>query len=212
MNNNILSKLIEISTPALGPALKNDDFPQAWNKPRFLELAKLLTERNGFYAFESALLVRPFGINPNVLDLVKWNEESLWLETYKIELPELFFFAEDLFGGQFAISGDEIVSFDPETGEVETVANSFDDWLGLIVEDYDYMTGYSLAVGWKKENGDIANGARLIPKQLFVLGGEFELDNLMLVGDVRGMRSRGFFATALVDIADGEQISFELVD
>ena len=33
----------------------------------------------------------------------------------------LFFFAEDVFGGQFAIRGEQVVTFDPETGEIEAM-------------------------------------------------------------------------------------------
>lgn len=212
MNENSMSKILAISTQALGPDLATEKRPATWDSRLKKELFELLSKRNGFFSFDSALLIRPLGANSIVLGVEKWNERSLWLDTYKLELPELFFFAEDLFGGQFAIMGEVIVTFDPETGELDEIADSFDGWATRLIEDYDFLTGHSLALEWKRRNGEVPHGVRLIPKQLFVLGGEFECDNLMLVGDVRGMRSRGFFATALVDVPDGEQVFFELVD
>ena len=86
---------------------------------------------------------------------------------------------------------------------LDDLADSLGEWFENLVEDYDYLTGYSLAAEWKKKNGDIPMGARLIPKQLFVLGGEFEYSNLMLIGDVRGMRSRGFFESAFTAVQNG---------
>ena len=76
------------------------------------EHVNLLAERNGFLAFESALLVRPVGGPRDVWD---WNSAQGWRAGYGDLADGLFFFAEDVFGGQFAIVHDEIVTFDPET-------------------------------------------------------------------------------------------------
>jgi len=165
-----IEKLISISSPAIGDSLEEYTCSSDWCG-LMRSLFDMLRARNGFYAFESALLVRPIGKveSPRAIEL--WNTRSVWLDTYELELPQLHFFAEDVFGGQFAVSDDSIVSFDPETGETEKISDTFEGWAHEIMSDYDYFTGYSLASDWQKENGALPIGHRLIPRQLFVLGG-----------------------------------------
>ena len=204
-----LDKLISIGSQQIVQSLES--CPRSWIGLKS-ELYNFLAKKNGFYAFESSLLVRPLGESIAPLSLAHWNEPNLWRNTYRLELPELYFFAEDIFGGQFALIDDGVVSFDPETGEIEKIASSLEDWAKMLLRDYNYYTGYSLASTWQKINGPLQVGSRLIPKQLFVLGGEFQTSNLMCINDVRGMRSRGFFATELKDVPDGGKVTFELVE
>lgn len=206
-----LKKILEISSKSIRPVVTEGHWASHWEGVK-REVFQLLLNRNGFYAFESALLFRPLHVEGKPLALDDWNDKHTWLETYKLELPELFFFAEDVFGGQFAILGDNIVSFDPETGATETIGDSLETWANEVLSDYSFFTGYPIASEWQKKNGRMPPGYRLVPKQLFVLGGEFNCENLRMVEEVRGMRSRGFFATELVDVPEGGQISFELVD
>lgn len=65
-------------------------------------LEDLLTEMNGFYVFESAFHVFPSG-RPGLpgRSLEEWNSKSPWQESYGHLIPEVIFFAEDVFGGQF---------------------------------------------------------------------------------------------------------------
>src|SRR4051812_25431454 len=93
------------------------------------ELADLLAERNGFYAFESALHV--FGSGPCAVadSLEGWNSAAGWIASYEGLADGLFFFfAEDAFGAQFAVRGEEILTFDPETAEAKVMASSIEDW------------------------------------------------------------------------------------
>tara|TARA_B100001093_G_C26697183_1_gene957418 strand:- start:133 stop:765 length:633 start_codon:yes stop_codon:yes gene_type:complete len=208
-----LKKLISIGSSPLGdPYLMKRELPLNRSSTLHKELFEILSIKNGFYAFESALLFRPVLSSHGVLSIDAWNKSSLWRNTYQIPLKEMLFFAEDLFGGQFAICEDEIVSFDPETGEIETIADTFEGFAKEIMSDYDYFTGYSLAAAWQKSNGVIEPGVRLMPKQLFVLGGDFESSNLYKINDIKGMKSRGFFATKLAEVPEGGQVSFELID
>jgi hypothetical protein len=95
---------------------------------RLQELLALLSQRNGFYAFESALHVFPLGSRAGVIDLETWNTQTLWRFEFGDLADGLLFFAEDIFGMQFAIRGDRIYSFDPETAEVEFLADSISQW------------------------------------------------------------------------------------
>lgn len=140
MNKQKIGQLLDISSEPIGSRLIKNTCPSGWSGLK-QELHQLLYLKNGFFAFESALLVRPLSFDHKPLSLEKWNKSDLWLDNYKIKIPELFFFAEDIFGGQFAIFNNTIVSFDPETGEIEEISDSLEGWAKEILSDYDYLTG-----------------------------------------------------------------------
>ena len=204
-------KLLEISGDPIGYGLDPSKCPSDWIGLK-QELYDLLCLKNGFYAFESALHVRAKGSEGPPVSLECWNKKELWIDTYEVNKSEVFFFAEDLFGGQFGIFENKIVTFDPETAELEEIGSSLEEWSKQLLSDYNYLTGYSLSHEWQQKYGGIPEGYRLIPRQLFVLGGAYDCENLLLVEEVKGMRSRGFFATQLAEIKDGEEIRFQFVD
>ena len=151
----------------------------------------LLDQRNGFYAFESALHVFADGSVPDEIPLRDWNSPTLWRDRYSGLADGHFFFAEDVFGGQFSVVNDRVWTWDPETGETNVCANDVRDWADRILEDYDLLTGYSLAHDWQTTNGSLKRGERLIPSTPFIVGGEFAVENLRAVEAVSGMRTRG---------------------
>ena len=180
----------------------------------FQELVQMISAKNGFYAFEGALHVLPWVASPEpgpIIGLQAWNESELWRDWYQGITDGLFFFAEDIFGGQFAIRGNEIVSFEPESGEIEVVAPSLDRWAAEILLNYVRLTGYSLAQSWQLSNGPIAIGKRLLPKVPFILGGPYEETNLHSVYAVQGMRYRGELWEQLRDLPDGAQVRLKVL-
>jgi hypothetical protein len=176
------------------------------------ELIEFLKKKNGFYAFESALHVMPAQACGPEIGLVDWNSEHLWIHEYGGMAKGLFFFAEDIFGCQFCIRADGIYQFDPETGQVEKLATDLDGWTDAILRDYSYLTGYPLAHEWQQANGAIAAGVRLVPKQPFVTGGEFSVQNLAPLDAVAAMRMRGQIAMQIKDLPDGARIELRVVD
>ena len=174
-------------------------------------LLNMLRKRNGFYALESALHVFPATSNPQVLGLDSWNDDSLWRGEYRGMANGCLFFAEDVFGGQFCIKANKIYTFDPETGELEHLADDFDGWAKEIINDYEVLTGYPLAHQWQKKNGQLPSNKRLLPKVPFVAGGEFTLDNLYLHDAIEGMKFRADIANQIKDLPDGAQIQFNIV-
>jgi hypothetical protein len=180
----------------------------------FQKLVQMLSAKNGFYAFEGALHVLPWIDSPtqdHVLGLQAWNEKKLWRDWYQGITDGLFFFAEDVFGGQFAVRGNEIVSFEPETGEIEVLALSFDQWAAEVMRDYVRLTGYSLAHSWQLVNGPIPIGKRLLPKIPFILGGQYVDNNLYAVDAVKGMRYRGEVWGQLRDLPEGAQVRLKVL-
>jgi hypothetical protein len=174
------------------------------------ELLKLLNERNGFYAFESALLVRPFDCDIFPLGITQWNSETLWKNNYKNNLGDAVFFAEDIFGIQFGIQNGAIHSFDPETAEQKTIATSLEAWAGWVLEDYKTRTGWPMAHFWQLRHGELKPGTRLLPKIPFVLGGQFAIENLHPLNDVEGMRFRASVANQLQDCPDGSKVKLSI--
>ncbi|MFF5083519.1 hypothetical protein ACFY36_41270 [Actinoplanes sp. NPDC000266] len=154
--------------------------------------APLYDRKNGFYAFDSALLVRPVGAPGGpVRDVAAWNSRQLWGAVYGRTLDGVTLFAEDVFGGQFGLRGDEVVSFNPETGELEHMASSLEAWAAEILDDHSVMTGQPLAHEWQLKHRPLSPGERLIPVVPFALGGEYTADNLRPITDAEAMRVYG---------------------
>lgn len=204
--STFLNKLISIGGTALagsivtGLGTKNSD------------LAALLSQKNGFFAFESALRVFPAGSSPNSRALDDWNSSGLWRGSYGNLAVGALFFAEDIFGTQFCLKDGGVHSFDPETAEFRIIGETIEEWAKAILEDYDFYTGHSFAHDWQVRNGPLAPSDRLMPKLPFVLGGEFAIENFVAIDGAKAMRCRGNLARQIHDLPDGAQIRFELVD
>ena len=168
-------------------------------------LAEVLSQTNGFYAFDAALLVRPLRHQSSPVGIVEWNVPSLWKGEFADDLSGVLFFAEDFFGGQFGIRGKRICIFEPETGDCEDNYSSLGDWADALLSD-DALTGYSLTQTWKAKMGILQSGTRLVPKTPFVCGGAYEIDNLYPIDDVAGMTFRSSIANQIRDLPDGAEI------
>ena len=70
------------------------------------------------------------------------------------------------------------------------MADSFNDWARLILEDFEVLTGYPLAVQWQQRNGAISFRDILMPKRYFVLGGEYTIDNLSSMDAIESLIQR----------------------
>lgn len=178
---------------------------------RGCELFELLAQRNGFYAFESAFHLFPL-CRAAEQGIERWNSDELWRNCYQDMTDGCLFFAEDIFGGQFCIKDDLIFTFDPETGELERLASGYEEWAQTILDDYKVLTGQPLAHEWQERYGALPAGKRLIPRQPFVAGGKFEIENLYALDAVKGMRFRADLAIQLRDVPDGAQIEFKIVE
>jgi hypothetical protein len=178
--------------------------------PRGAELAAILGRCTGFVAFDSALLVR--GVGGGTLGLAAWNAATGWRSTFAGMADDVFFFAEDLFGCQWGIQDDDVVAFDPETGETVPFAETVEEWAGMVVDDRDYLTGHPTACDWQRAHGPLPLGHRLVPTVPFVLGGGYDVENLVAVDAYDGMRRRGRMAVQLKDIPDGAQVEYGVPD
>lgn len=177
------------------------------------ELSELLRQRNGFYAFESALHVYAAG-DPGALggSLEEWNASTGWRAVFGSMADGLVFFAEDIFGSQFALSGNQIAIFEPETGQVDVMATSIEDWADQLLADHEMFTGFPLARDWQSVHGQLSPGQRLVPKVPFVLGGAFEVDNVYALDASEGMGVRGELAVQIRDMPEGGDVQYRVIE
>jgi hypothetical protein len=177
------------------------------------ELAALLHHRNGFFAFESALHVFASGTTSALgRSLEDWNNPYGWIAAYRDAAEDFCFFAEDIFGSQFAIRGGEVYTFDPETGESEVMASSIEDWADKLLADFEVLTGFPLAHEWQRVFGELTPGQRLVPKTPFVLGGEYATSNLYPLDAGVGMRLRAELAVHIKNSPDGTQVQYRVCE
>jgi hypothetical protein len=209
----LLEKLLPIAGPRLN-SVKASFLPELEKQAGSFadQLLGLLYQKNGFYGFESSLHVFPTQSTRSEISLDRWNESVCWRSAYDGMADGCLFFAEDVFGGQFALKSGGVYQFDPETARQEFVASDLEGWAEALLSDYKVLTGYPLAHQWQARYGAIPAGKRLVPKLPFVLGGQFSLDNLYLLDAVKAMRLRGSIATQIRDLPDGSAIKLEIVE
>jgi hypothetical protein len=208
-----LQKLLQIASPPIAqaaPVLSMTSRKLAG--PLEEELTEMLRERNGFYAFESALHVLPAAPVEGERDLESWNAPDLWRSFYQEMADRCLFFAEDVFGFPFLIRDGKVASMDAERGEIEEMASSLEEWAKIVLDDYEVQTGQPLAHQWQTMRGSIPTSSRLFPKTPFTLGGEYELENLAECDAVDAMRFRGHLAQQIKGVPPGTQIRFKVVD
>jgi len=213
MNRKNLTVLLDAAEPALAvtpPYL--DVWARRHAGPRIVELEDLYRERNGFLAFDRALRVFPAIPPAHLLSINRWNAPRIWRDAYGGLADDLLFFADDIFGGQFCIKKGKILVFDPETAALEEIAEDLDGWIKVIMDETDYRTGRPFAIDWQAAHGAIKLTQRLVPKQLFMLGGEYALDNLYVLEAVEAMRFRGEIARQTHDLPDGTQVRFVITE
>lgn len=207
-----LRKLVSIAGDPLGPPLRVEeaDITEACGALGE-QLFVTLCEKNGFYAFEAALHVFPVAQGSQLPgSLEEWNEPSVWKTSYgRLITQPLLCFAEDVFGGQFCLTDGGVLRFDPETGDVKSIALDLNAWAEIILNDYPLQTGYPLAHAWQLANGPLPAGTRLLPKKPFVIGGAFAVDNLFAMDAAPGMRLRGEIAQQIAALPDGTEIEIE---
>ncbi len=208
-----LDKLIQISSPRISAAEPTlVDHVRVLAGPAADDLSKMLAEKHGFYAFESSLHVFAAQTTGAECGLDDWNSPNLWRRDYQGMADGVLFFAEDAFGGQFGIKSGQIYTFDPETGQLNYVANNLERWAQAVLDDYEVLTGYPLAHDWQGIHGPIPVGKRLVPKIPFVAGGEFSVSNVYVMESVEAMRSRASIAIQIKDFRDGQPIKLRVID
>lgn len=142
-------------------------------------------------------------------ELRQWNDPATWKYTYAGRADGLLCFGQDLFGVQFAITADhQVVAFDPETADTTVIGASLNAWARWLLDDPVVRAGSSMATLWQGTHGPLDHTERLLPRQPFVLGGAYDLDNLSVEEAAKAMRIRGPVAQQLHDAPNGSRVLF----
>lgn len=204
-----IAALLKKSSPAMtDAAFEIAQVPQEFRTAATL-LLPLLGERNGFYAFASALHVYGMGTTDET-DLLTWNSPAGWREELGDLATGYFAFAEDVFGGQFCVNAAGFHHFNIETAQVRPMGVDAEAWAATLFERYDYWTGFTLAWEWQSQHGPLARGQRLFPRRPFVLGGDFEVENLRAGNTDDNVGFYAYVARHLHEVPDGTAVEIEL--
>ncbi|GAA3007168.1 hypothetical protein GCM10020229_18660 [Kitasatospora albolonga] len=204
MTHSALDQLMGRARGPMGPEIDLDFGVE--NGP-LVELGRLITRMNGFYLFNGGVQVFRVGDEGLGHDMLAWNTEELWKDSYNGLADDLFCFAQDLFGAQFAVmGGTEVVRFDPETAEVGVIGTSLEDWAAWLLDDPDVNGVNAFSYAFQKENGPLEPNERLIPLRFFVMGGTYEFENLAVKDAALAMRIRGPVAQKVHEAPDGATI------
>jgi hypothetical protein len=210
-------------TPALGKLIEIGGAPfirgfkpvgDAVNHPGDIgaSIREVLDRKNGFFCFEAAL--RFF---PSTTVELSWVFQSGIRPTFgKVIIggvaDNIFCFAEEIFGRQFVVHDEKIAVFEPETGDLEIIASSLEEWASKMLLDYNQMTGHPLAHEWQSLHGPLHPRHRLMAKRPFVLGGEYSIENLVSLDSVASDEEPlAILLFSFMTCQDGTKIEFKIL-
>ena len=196
-----LQSLLGVAGGALGPGFAHA-LPDLGGAQRTRELEGLLQARDGFFAFDDALMVLPVNAPTRRMDLARLNNGD-WTAAYWHLCDGLFFFAADALGDLFALQDNKVVRFATESGLVEPMADTLDGWAARLLADPAGEAGWPFVKAWTGAHGPLEEGWRLTGRRPFVLDGAFDLDNLeqRALGEI--LDFRGPLATRIHEMPPG---------
>ncbi|MEO0600013.1 MAG: hypothetical protein AAF211_01175, partial [Myxococcota bacterium] len=151
-----------------------------------------------------ALLLPPSGDNRGAVTFEQWNRGE-WRCHYAA-WHRARVFAFDAFLDMFAEMDGQVVRLNPYTAEVEAHAPSLEEWAAKLLADYDFETGWSIAHAWQVQNRRLRQDERLVPRTPFVLGGGYDVDNVVAVEMRHAIGPIAELYEQLRDLPDGAQI------
>ena len=209
-------------TPALGKLIEISGAPFVRDYERVgsavdhlgsigTSIREVLARKNCFFCFEAALRFFPSITVDSSWSILDWNSHNLWKGDYRGGADNIFCFAEEIFGRQFVVHEEKIAIFESETGDMEVIASSLEEWASKVLLDYREMTGHPIAHEWQSLYGALHPRHRLIAKRPFVLGGQYSVENLVSLDSVRVMKSLGNLAHQIQELPDGAQVEFKIL-
>ena len=141
-----------------------------------------------------------------------WNDPTGWKSKYAaagIAVPGEII-AEGFLGDQYAVVDSLVVRWDPETGETESTDIPADAWIAGVREDASSQEPVWLLEEWERSNGPLSVTKHLAPKLFFVLGGEFEVENLYSADAASDLAWRAQLAHQIRDLPDGAEVKLHV--
>jgi hypothetical protein len=95
-------------------------------------------------------------------------------------------------------------------GQTTFMAESVEEWAGVILSNYRTETGWPFVHEWQGKNGPLPLGKRLMPKTPFFLGGEYKIENLWPGNPLEGMRFKADLAMQTRNVPEGAQVKLNI--
>lgn len=169
-----------------------------------------LSVANGGFYFAGSLHLYGFCKSPSFHSILEVNE--IFKREFGIIAEGKLVFGQDIFANQFAFTSKGIFSVNVETGDSEFLARDFKDWLELLSEDTEYLTGINFLRGWEAAHPHLQVDQRLCAKKPFVIGGEYSVENLYAQSFPKYMASNANIARQIYGKPDGTKVVFGSVD
>lgn len=202
----VINDLLKISQVISEKQVNGKEFSDFLNKYEFIDKTylNLILKKNGLLCFESALQIYPY--DNSTINLKILNDMEGWRQKYFFITRSYFCFAQDLFGFQFCFTHQGIEIFNTETGEFSFLTDTFENWIQMILNDYNYLTGYEIGHEWQKKFRKLQLSERLNGKIPFVLGGSYSIENLYPINLISLLDFRADIANQIYNLEDGQQI------
>ena len=170
-----------------------------------------LKKINGGYFYNNSLLLFGFSDKEEQFNITHIN--STFKEHYSSLVENLYFFGQDVFGNPFAFEKGKVVFFNLESGKKEILANNFKEWLDVLYNDLDYYTGESLVYELDDiQKQQLTLNKRLCPKYPFILGGEYNINNLVLKGYIENISYNADIAKQVYNLPEGSKMKIVIDD
>jgi RHS repeat-associated protein len=145
-----------------------------------------------------------------LLSIEAWNRAELWRGDYGDLAQGSDFVAETFLGEQYRIDSAGVFRWDPETGQQDLVADSFEEWLAKVSRDPGSEVPDWLLADWVAVHGPLPTTSHLLPAVPYVLGGDYDVANLTAIDAVASMRWRAQLARQIRDLPDGEPVKLRV--
>lgn len=169
----------------------------------------IIESKNGGFFYTQSLHLYGFsGVHKfNDIDYVN----SLFRTEYNEIFKDLISFGQDLFGNQFCfdLAENNIIFFDSETGERQTIASDYLGWMKILNERVEYFSGVNILKSWLLNN-QFNFDQRLCPKIPFLMGGEFIEGNLYAGRFPDYIRAYANIANQVFGLPEGTKIQLNI--
>ena|SRR5438094_7360621 len=170
------------------------------------DLVRVLSDTNGFILHEGAVHVRGACLTPEWHSLrASWCGPKAFHTLYEGVRPSDIPFAQDQVGDQFLIRERVVLRLSAETGEIEHLADSLQDFLSRVSSDIEGFL--SVGLGHRMQPGQLLHA---FPPFCFDNGGESASLKPLPAFDV--ILFHADLARQIRHVPDGGQVEFKVTD
>lgn len=171
-----------------------------------------IMKHNGCFLFKKSLQMFSFLNSHNDLLNIKSVNHDIKRLYAAFDLAKEEFFAQDIFGNLFYYDENGIGIFDIESGEKSAIAKNFYMFDSLLQEDFEYLTGVTYLNEWMRTtNLLLKDEERLCPKKPFIIGGEYEIENLYPKSSLMNWAFNADLAFQIKNTPDGTNINLKIL-